>query len=120
MRKAFVTGGAGFFGGILKRALLNQGWHVISIDLEADTDEHINLKSIQGDIRSSRALEDIFSDNDITVVFHVAAMLAHAVKDKDFLWASDITYKSSSSHRVIASGVRASEDLYGKMMNQTP
>ena len=40
MTHALVTGGSGFFGGILKRRLLSEGVHVFNIDLQDDEDTH--------------------------------------------------------------------------------
>ena len=101
MRSALVTGGSGFFGGILKRALLEQGWSVVNVDLVRDEDRHPNLVSIQGDIRDAKLMDVICSGvipsgdegrhrGKPEVIFHCAAILAHAVKDKDFLWNSNV------------------------------
>jgi nucleoside-diphosphate-sugar epimerase len=57
MASFLLTGGAGFFGSILKKKLLSLGHHCTSIDLEKDEDEHPNLHSIQGEsIRSTRSV----------------------------------------------------------------
>ncbi len=90
MRTAVVTGGSGFFGGILKRALLERGWQVINIDLVKDDDQHPELHSVHGDIRNRKLLDDVTANENIDVIFHCAAILAHAVKDKKFLWSSNV------------------------------
>lgn len=90
MKTALITGGSGFFGGILKRALLERGWQVISVDLVKDDDQHPELHSVQGDIRNRQLLDDVTKNEKIDVIFHCAAILAHAVKDKDFLWSSNV------------------------------
>lgn len=90
MKTALVTGGSGFFGGILKRALLERGWQVINIDLVKDDDAHPELHSVQGDIRNRQLLEDVTRNEKIDVIFHCAAILAHAVKDTEFLWSSNV------------------------------
>lgn len=90
MRIALVTGGSGFFGGILKRALLERGWRVVNIDLVKDDDRHPELTSIQGDIRNRQLLDESTHGQKIDVVFHCAAILAHAVKDQKFLWSSNV------------------------------
>lgn len=90
MSKALVTGGSGFFGGLLKRHLLKEGWDVVNIDLEHDDDTHERLTSVQGDIRDAELMETIFSEHTFDVVFHCAAILAHAVKDKNFLWSCNV------------------------------
>ena len=85
-----VTGGSGFFGGILKRVLLEKGFFCLSVDLEHDEGSHGNLISVQGDISDITIMEDIFCSQKITVVFHCAAMLAHDAKDKNTLWRSNV------------------------------
>ncbi|TAL15309.1 NAD(P)-dependent oxidoreductase [Patescibacteria group bacterium] len=90
-RNILITGGAGFFGDILKRELLNKGYHCVSIDLEDDEYRHKNLVSYKGDIRDKKLLDKIAKKHNFYAVFHTAAMLAHAVKNKDFLWESNVT-----------------------------
>ena len=90
MKSAFITGGAGFFGGILKRRLLEQGISCVSIDLEPDVDIHPLLTSIQGDIRDISLLEKTCSNKQFDAVFHCAAILAHVAKDNQFLWTSNV------------------------------
>ncbi|TSC58910.1 MAG: NAD-dependent epimerase/dehydratase [Candidatus Peregrinibacteria bacterium Greene0416_19] len=90
MPAAIVTGGSGFFGGILKRALLAKGWTVVSVDLVRDDDRHEHLTAIQGDIRDRALLDRLFTEHQFDAVFHCAAILAHAVKDKKFLWSCNV------------------------------
>jgi UDP-glucose 4-epimerase len=91
MAKFLVTGGAGFFGGILKRRLLNEGHTVVNVDLQADEDSHPGLHSIQGDLRDEVLMSRIFSENNFDAVYHVAAQLAHGLTiDKDLLWSSNV------------------------------
>lgn len=91
MQTALVTGGSGFFGGILKRKLLADGWHVINIDLVKDDDRHPELISVQGDIRDRALLDSLIANGKmIDVIFHCAAILAHAVKAKQFLWSCNV------------------------------
>jgi len=80
MKTVLVTGGSGFFGGILKRKLLDSGVRAVNIDLETDDDAHPALKSIRGDIRNESLMERIYSETPFDAVFHCAAILAHAVK----------------------------------------
>ena len=90
MRTALITGGAGFFGEILKQKLLEQNIYCVNIDLQKDYFSHPNLYSLQGDIRHLDTLETLFSRFKFDVIFHCAAILAHAVKDKNFLWESNV------------------------------
>jgi UDP-glucose 4-epimerase len=90
VKKFLVTGGSGFFGGLLEESLLASGNAVVNIDLEKDERQHENLISLQGDIRDRALLEKIFSEHKFDAVFHCAAILAHAVSDQDFLWTSNV------------------------------
>lgn len=90
MSTVLVTGGAGFFGDVLKRRLLDDGFDCVSIDLQPDPMVHPRLRSIQGDLRDARLLDEAFSRHRFDAVLHCAAMLAHAVKDRDLLWTSNV------------------------------
>ena len=88
--KYLVTGGAGFFGGILKRKLLESGAEVVSVDLVPDAARHPALTSLQADIRDEAAMQMLFAEHQFSAVFHVAAMLAHGSMDRDLLWTSNV------------------------------
>ena len=85
-----ITGGAGFFGSLLKKELLDKDYTVVSVDIEKDTFTHPHFTAYQGDIRDMELLEKIATQYKFDAIFHVAAMLAHAVKDKQFLWESNV------------------------------
>lgn len=85
-----ITGGAGFFGSILKKYFLEKGDECVSIDLEPDSYKHKNFKSFQGDINDNKLMEDIFSNYQFDAVFHCAALLAHVKKDLKKLWHSNV------------------------------
>ena len=85
-----VTGGAGFFGSILKKQLIDAGYDVVVLDLEKDTDEYEHLVSVQGDIRDETLLGELFEKYHFTSVVHLAAFLAHEVKNKEELWSSNV------------------------------
>src|ERR1700748_1490805 len=90
MIHVLITGGSGFFGGILKRRLLAEGYACSNIDLVADPDTHANLTSIQGDIRDNSLLKKIFAEQAFAAVFHCAAQLAHDAVDDKLLWTSNV------------------------------
>lgn len=101
MTEILITGGAGFFGGILKRRLLAEGYACVSVDLQPDDYQHPNLISIQGDIRSLDTVEQIFTRHSVGTVFHCAAILAHAGHAQSFLWSSNV-----EGTRVVAEAAR--------------
>lgn len=87
MSTYLITGGAGFIGSSLIEELLKQGNKVVAIDNFCDFyDEKIkennikelvnneNFKIYRKDIRDRQALKEIFDENDIDIVMHLAAM----------------------------------------------
>jgi UDP-glucose 4-epimerase len=90
MKNVLVTGGSGFFGGVLKRRLLAEGYRATNIDLVADADRHANLQSIQGDIRDAALLNELFAREKFDAVMHCAALLAHDTIDDNALWTSNV------------------------------
>jgi nucleoside-diphosphate-sugar epimerase len=89
--KALITGGAGFFGTVMKRHLSEKGIESVIYDLVTDTDNVARTVAVQGDIRNQSQLEECFRKyGPFDVVFHLAAQLAHSVKDKNFLWTSNV------------------------------
>ncbi|SNT32040.1 Nucleoside-diphosphate-sugar epimerase [Granulicella rosea] len=105
MRRVLVTGGSGFFGGILKRRLLAAGYAVVNIDLVADVDTLPNLVSHQGDIRDAALLARVFADGQFEAVFHCAAMLAHDTISEDELWSSNVDGTRRIAEACRAAGV---------------
>lgn len=94
MQTYLITGGAGFIGSTLSEKLIKQGKRVIVLDnfcdfyspeLKRENIEELkqiagltcnsdNLKLYEGDIRDRVVLKQIFDENKIDVVVHLAAM----------------------------------------------
>ena len=87
MKTYLVTGGAGFIGSSLTEKLLNEGNRVIAIDNFCDyyspllKEKNIkdfldnpNYKLYRTDIRNSEDIKEIFDENEIDVIVHLAAM----------------------------------------------
>ncbi len=104
-REVLVTGASGFFGGVLKRRLLAEGFAVTNIDLVRDEDGDPALTSIQGDIRDTTLLAKTFAEHKFEAVFHCAAMLAHDVKDETLLWTSNVDGTRLVAEAAVAAGV---------------
>ncbi len=85
-----ITGGAGFFGSILKNYFLEKGDFCVSIDLQNDELIHENFVSYKGNICDKLLLEDIFTKYKFDAVFHCAALLAHVKDDLKNLWQSNV------------------------------
>jgi nucleoside-diphosphate-sugar epimerase len=90
MSAVLITGGAGFFGSILAKRLLGEGVQCVILDLEAPDFAHPGLTAVQGDIREAAVVDALFAAWRFRTVYHCAAMLAHAVRDKAFLWQSNV------------------------------
>ncbi|MBN2458411.1 NAD-dependent epimerase/dehydratase family protein [Candidatus Woesearchaeota archaeon] len=82
-----VTGGSGFLGINLIRYLLKKGHDVTNLDLvEFDYPEKPKIRSIRGDIRIRKDVEDAMKDIDIVV--HCAAALP--LYSKEEIFSTDI------------------------------
>ena len=90
MAHYLVTGGAGFFGSIMKNILLERGDTVVSIDLEPDSLVRNGFVAYRGDINDDVLMEKIFSENKFDGIFHLAALLAHVKKDLPKLWRANV------------------------------
>ncbi|HEY0264813.1 MAG TPA: NAD(P)-dependent oxidoreductase [Granulicella sp.] len=106
MTHILVTGGSGFFGGVLKRRLLDEGYAVTNIDLVADPDTHPNLTSIRGDIRDRALLDQLFATGNFAAVQHCAAQLAHDAIDDTLLWTSNVDGTRNLAESARNHGVR--------------
>jgi UDP-glucose 4-epimerase len=90
MFSALITGGAGFFGGILKVCLVALGWSCVSVDIEEEKKRHPRVTNVRADIRDRAALDRVFDSHRFDCIFHCAAILAHDAKDPAFLWSSNV------------------------------
>ncbi len=85
-RSILVTGGAGFIGSHLTERLLGDGHRVVVLDNFdrfydpaikraniASAMSHPSFRLVEGDIRDSAALDQLFSSENLTAVVHLAA-----------------------------------------------
>lgn len=87
MKTFFITGGAGFIGSNLSEKLIKEGNKVVTIDNFCDfynpqikennikeLSKNKNFKIYRKDIRDRQAIKEIFDENNIDIVMHLAAM----------------------------------------------
>jgi UDP-glucose 4-epimerase len=123
MKTILVTGGAGFFGGVLKREILDAGNRCISVDLCPDEDAHPNLIKIRADIRDRAALDKIFTSERVDSVAHCAAALAHGCRNPKDLWTSNVDGTRNVADAMRKHGVRqlvftSTNCLWGEGLNR--
>ncbi|MDH4197165.1 MAG: NAD-dependent epimerase/dehydratase family protein [Candidatus Aminicenantes bacterium] len=80
MALAFVTGGAGFIGGHLVRALAGRGWEVRALVHRTELPQKDGVEAIRGDVRDPGVLRSGCAGVDI--VFHLAAAVGSAVTER--------------------------------------
>lgn len=86
MYNVLLTGGAGFIGSHLSESLLKEGYSVICLDnfdpfynrsiKEKNLSISLlneNFQFVEGDIRNSKILSEIFKNSDIDIIVHLAA-----------------------------------------------
>ncbi len=123
MSTVLLTGGAGFFGSLIKARLLEAGHRCVSIDLCADASHHPGLTTIQGDIRDLDLMDRLYRESRFDAVIHCAAILAHAVKDQNFLWTSNVDGTRNVAELARKYGVErvvftSSNCLWGQSLNR--
>ena len=83
MAVSVVTGGAGYFGEVLTKKLLDRGKDVLVFDLNELGFTHPRLRSIIGDIRDPLSVSASFAGAD--AVYHAVAQVPLA-RDSKLFW----------------------------------
>lgn len=76
MNKILVTGAAGYIGSVVTEMLVDSGFEVIGIDnFQEGKPSAVNsdIKFIEGNFGDENLLRNVFSQNNIEIVFHFAA-----------------------------------------------
>ena len=103
-KKILVTGGAGFFGSILVKKLLELGHTVVCFDLNEISLIHKNLVSIRGDIRNR---DQVYSAcRGIDIVHHNVAQVPIA-KDRDLFNSVNLGGAEILTEQIKKAGVKS-------------
>jgi nucleoside-diphosphate-sugar epimerase len=106
MRTVLITGGAGFFGSILAKMLLQRGCRCISLDVHPHDYSSENLVALKADIRDRIAVLPIFQKYQPESVLHCAAVMAHGREGRAFLWSSNVEGTRNIAEVAKQTGVR--------------
>ena len=106
-----VTGGAGFIGSFMAKALLDKGYHVIVFDsLERGRRDAVDARAIftQGDIKDMVALDTLFGQNQIDAVMHFAGYISveESTKNPEVYFQNNIVGSQNLFNAAIAHGVK--------------
>jgi len=123
MKTILVTGGAGFFGGVMKRHILALGHGCISVDVVRDEDQHPGLVKHRVDIRDAGELDRVFAAAPVDGVIHCAAIVAHAASDAGSVWTSNVDGTRNVMEAMRRNGVRhmvftSSNCLWGESLGR--
>ena len=119
-----VTGGAGFLGSQLVETLAQHGHEVVILDRVMDEDLARRFLFAHVDLRDLEATQVVFDRyGPFDGVFHVAAMLAHAIKDKRDLVDSNVKGTHNIAEAAVQAGTRhlvytSSNCVVGKPFSQ--
>lgn len=90
-----VTGGAGFIGSCVVRALNDKGYEdIVIVDNIASTDKWMNIrgKKYLNYVHKGRLLQEIESYEDVTAVIHMGACSSTTERNFDYLWDNNFEY----------------------------
>ena len=93
MKRALVTGGAGFIGTHLCNKLLDNGYYVISLDnyFTGSYDNHIENDYIEYRHGDVFRVQEIFENEDFDIVYHLGeySRVEQSFQDFDLVWNSN-------------------------------
>ena len=115
MKKAIVTGGAGFIGSNLVDKLIEQGVEVTILDnLSTGKEENINPKAkfINCDISTASEIDMLFYINGADVVFHLAALARVQPSIKDPISFNEVNVKGTLNVLLAAHKAKVKRVVY--------
>jgi UDP-glucose 4-epimerase len=119
-----VTGAAGYIGSVITERLISEGHRVIALDnLGQGHREALSSEAnfVQADLRDTVALADVFSQNKIDAVMHLAALsiIPHSVEDPQEYFQTNVVgglnlLQSMLKHDVNGLIFSSSAGIYGR------
>jgi nucleoside-diphosphate-sugar epimerase len=114
-RRALVTGGSGYFGGLLVQELRARGYDVSVFDQVDVPDRPGDVRFFRGDIRDRAAIGRACEGVD--VIHHNVAQVPIA-KDKDLFWSVNVggtrnLLEAAAQHRVQKTVLVSSSAVFG-------
>lgn len=106
MPTVLITGGAGFFGGVLARLLLERTYRCISIDVQTHDYCHSNLIPVKADIRDSASVSAILKQYEPEAIFHCAALMSTGREGHAELWSSNVDGTRNMAELAKQAGIR--------------
>lgn len=89
--RALVTGGTGYFGGMLSRYLADRGIDVVSLDRLDDPVPDPRVSYERCDLRAEPDVRSIVErSGPFDAVFHCAALMGHERPTREELWESNV------------------------------
>lgn len=105
--RAFVTGGTGFVGGAVVRALLADGRAVVALARSAEAEralERLGARPVRGDVLDPAPLETGMRGCD--VVFHVAGAVRTCLRDASPMFRLNVDGSRNALEAAARAGVR--------------
>src|SRR5262245_11310481 len=102
---AFITGGSGFVGGAVIRALTERGQKVRALARSANAAaivRRLGAEPVEGDLADRSALADVMSGCD--VAFHVAGVNRMCLRDPADLYATNVDGAAIAIHAAADAG----------------
>ncbi len=122
--KLLITGGSGFFGTHLKEHLANEGHGYVNLDLFEDEGDVEQSRMFRCDLTQEARVNECFQKHGpFDAVIHVAAQLAHGVKNPKYLWQSNVTgtkhlAEAAVRHKVKSLIFTSTNCLWGKPLDR--